>query len=130
MLIQINSCSVFDALFSIFFRIDLTNQIFSKSEWFRYFDNLINWDFYSCLFSTTFSESLRIYLLVIIFVLIKNSFRFSRSFFVSKRVLSVIVWDFILLIKIDRSVTKRWQFSTKCCGFWVKLQFSLHFFVS
>ncbi len=81
--------------------------------------------------SSSFSfVSSKIHFLVTISVSIRNFLRFSMFFFVSKRVLSVVVCDFIWLIMIHRSCVKWRQCSNKCFEIWVKLQFSLHFFVS
>ncbi len=82
---------------------------------------------YSFSFSFVFSK---IHFLVTISVSIRKFSRFSIFFFVSKSVLSVVVWGFIWLIMIDRWFMKWWQCNNKCSEVCVKLQFSLHFFVS
>jgi ABC-type uncharacterized transport system permease subunit len=52
------------------------------------------------------------------------------SFFVSKSVLSVVVWGFISLIMIDRWFVKWRQCNNRCFEIWIELQYSLHLFVS
>ncbi len=129
LIIQINSC-FFDTFCSVFVRVDLIKQIFSQSDW-----CFIIWtsQFARCFnySSNSFSsESSRIHLFVTISMSIRNFSKFSMLFFVSKSVLSVINWDFIWLIIFDRSMMKWWQFNNKCFEIWLKLQLSLHFFVS
>ncbi len=96
-------------------------------------DFLIIWEsrieiIYSFYFSS-FASS-KIHFLVAISVSIRNFPKFSMSFFVSKSVLSVVVWGFISLIMIDRWFVKWRQCNSKCFEVWIELQFSLHLFVS
>ncbi len=84
------------------------------------------------IYSFSFSSfvSSKIHFLVTISVSIRNFSKFSMSFFVSKSVLSVVVWGFISLIMIDRWFVKWRQCNNRCFEIWIELQYSLHLFVS
>ncbi len=88
--------------------------------------NISHWDDFTHIsFSFSF-ESLKIHFLETISMSIRNFPKFWILFFVSKRVLSVFVWDFIWLIIFDRSIVKWWQLYNKCFEIWLKLQFSFY----
>jgi hypothetical protein len=118
----------FDTLFSMFVRIDLTDQISSKSEWFFNHLKISHWDYFFVFF--VFFVFSKIHFLVTISMSIRNFSKFLMFFFLSKNVLNVIVWDFISLIMINRWFVKWRQCNNRCFEVWIKLQFSLHLFVS